>query len=378
MFDNIYSNLIKRVHYKTLIVIPIIVSVLMIGLLLVRPLPMGIDFKGGTLIDVATDSFSDEQLSSLESDLLGLGLADLKVYSGKDIETGKTKVSISTTSVVSLDQVGGILTKYFGRLSGLDSAKASLSGFVPSDLKKRLEDRFKINATYNNDTGVLLMEGMGINKADVQSALNAYLSRPAGNPVEVDLEKRNLNIDAVQPTLGEKLKNDGVKAAVIGYILMGLIIFLAFRNFIPSIAVLLSATCDAIITIGLMSIFNIVLEPASLVALIMLVGYSVDTDVLLTSRILKKKKGEIDEAVDSAIKTGLTMTGTTFVVMLVVVIVSATLTHLSALASIAAVLLLGLFADVMSTWFMNAGILKWYQEERGGQSLFFRKNRGRA
>jgi len=141
------------------------------------------------------------------------------------------------------------------------------------------------------------------------------------------------------------------------------------------VAVLLSATCDAVITLGLMSLFGIVLDPASLVALLMLIGYSVDTDILLTSRILKKRKGEVDEGVDSAIKTGLTMTGTTFVVMIVVFIVSTTLTHVATLASIASVLILGLTADVASTWFMNAGILKWYLEERGGKFRTTRRGR---
>jgi len=64
-------------------------------------------------------------------------------------------------------------------------------------------------------------------------------------------------------------------------------------------------------------------------------------------------------------KTGLTMTGTTFVVMAVILVVSTFVTHLSALTSIASVLLLGLIADVSSTWFMNAGILKWHIEEMG-------------
>jgi preprotein translocase subunit SecF len=127
---------------------------------------------------------------------------------------------------------------------------------------------------------------------------------------------------------------------------------------------------------GLMSIFGIVLEPASLVALIMLIGYSVDTDILLTTRMLKRKRGELDEAVDGALKTGLTMTGTTFVVMVVVLIVSTFFTHLQELTSIASVLLLGLLADVTSTWFMNAGILKWYIEEKGSKTKKLYKPKG--
>jgi preprotein translocase subunit SecF len=366
MFDNIYSNLTRKVPYKSLILIPIIASVLMIVFISFNGVPLGIDFKGGTLIELTTDKTVDAQtVTDLTKDLQGLSLENLKIYSGKDLETENNKVSISTSSVIGLSNVSGVLVKYFGELRESDTASAVLQSKPPSDLADRLKSRLKqtVDVSYDNATKTLTVTSLDMNKADLDSALSYYLE---GN-VSVNLQKKNLNLNAMQPTLGAKLRDDGLKAAIVGYILMAIVILLAFRDIVPSIAVLLSATCDAVITLGLMSVFGIVLEPASLVALIMLVGYSVDTDILLTTRMLKRRKGELNEAVDGAIKTGLTMTGTTFVVMLVVLMVSALFTHLSALTSIASVLLLGLLADVSSTWFMNAGILKWYIEEKGSK-----------
>jgi len=374
MFDNIYSTLIRKVPYKVLVFIPIVVSALMLAYMSVNGIPLGIDFKGGTLIEVSTFSGSGNvDLAGLESDLSSLNLEDLRVYSGKDIETGETKVRISTTNVVKLSDVEGILRKYFGDLRESDVATATLSKKSPADLKDKLLVRLRqrIDVSFDEESKMLTLVSMDLDQKELESALKDF----TGETVSVSLQERNINIAALHPSLGEKLKNDGLKAAIIGYILMALVVFIAFRNFIPSVAVLLSATCDAVITLGLMSLFGIVLDPASLVALLMLIGYSVDTDILLTSRILKKRKGEVDEGVDSAIKTGLTMTGTTFVVMIVVFIVSTTLTHVATLASIASVLILGLTADVASTWFMNAGILKWYLEERGGKFRTTRRGR---
>jgi preprotein translocase subunit SecF len=366
MFDNIYSNLIRKVPYKSLILVPIIASVLSLFLISFNGLPLGIDFKGGTLIELSTDNVVDSQLvADLTKDLEGLFLEDLKVYSGKDLESGKNKVTVSTSSVLGPGNVSGVLIKYFGEMRETDQASAVLKSKPPSDLADRLKSRLKqtVDVKYDDATKTLTIIALDMNKVDLDSALTYYLEED----VSVNLLKKNLNLNAMQPTLGAKLRDDGMKAAFVGYILMAVVILLAFRDIVPSIAVLLSATCDGIITLGLMSIFGIVLEPASLVALIMLVGYSVDTDILLTTRMLKRRKGELDEAVDGAIKTGLTMTGTTFVVMLVVLLVSTFFTHLSALTSIASVLLLGLMADVTSTWFMNAGILKWYIEEKGSK-----------
>jgi preprotein translocase subunit SecF len=366
MFDNIYSSLTRKVPYKSLILIPIIASVLMLVFISVNGIPLGIDFKGGTLIELSTDKTVDsQQVADLTKDLQGLSLENLKVYSGKDLETEKNKVTISTSSVIGLNDISTILNKYFGDMRESDQASVVLKSRPPSDLASRLKSRLKqtVDIQYDEATKTLTITALDMNKEELDSALTYYLEED----VSVILQKKNLNLNAMQPTLGEKLRNDGFKAAVVGYILMAVVILLAFRDIVPSIAVLLSATCDGVITLGLMSIFGIVLEPASLVALIMLVGYSVDTDILLTTRMLKRRKGELDEAVDGAIKTGLTMTGTTFVVMVVVLLVSSFFTHLSALTSIASVLLLGLLADVTSTWFMNAGILKWYIDEKGSK-----------
>lgn len=374
MFDTIYTDLTKKVPYKSLILIPIIASLLSLFLVYFNGIPLGIDFKGGTLLELNTDKNVDNsQIESLTKELSALSLEDLKVYSGKDLETQQNKVTISTSSVVGLSDVEGILTKYFDGLRESDQASAVLASSPPSDLTDRLKTRLKqtVDVKYDNSTKKLTITALDLNKEELDSALTFYLEED----VSVELLKKNLNMNAMQPTLGEKLRNDGLKAAIVGYILMAVVILLAFRDIVPSVAVLLSATCDAVITMGLMSIFGIVLEPASLVALIMLVGYSVDTDILLTTRMLKRRKGELNEAVDSAMKTGLTMTGTTFVVMVVVLAVSMLFTHLMALTSIASVLLLGLLADMTSTWFMNAGILKWHIEEKGGKKERARKQR---
>ena len=375
MLDNLYSNLTKKVSYKTLTVIPALLSVVMLFVIYFNGLPLGIDFQGGTLIDVTTDQqASSVNVAQITADLKSAGLEDLKVYAGQDLETGKTKISISTTTVDSgiINETVGILTGYFGELRQSDIATVQLSNPPPGDLEEKLRNRLKsVDVSYDESTKTLTVVALDLNKAELDSALSFYTNED----ISVDLLKRNLNLNQIQPSLGAKLREDGTTAAIVGYILMAFVIIVAFRDLIPAVAVLLSATFDGVITVGLMSIFGIVLEPASLVALLMLIGYSVDTDVLLTTRMLKKRRGELNEGVDGAIKTGLTMTLTTFTVMLVVLVISLFITHVSTLTSISSVLVLGLIADLLSTWFMNAGIMKWYVEEKGGKLDLFRRGR---
>jgi preprotein translocase subunit SecF len=374
MLDHIYSTLTSKVPYKTLTYIPILLSVLMLFVIYFNGLPMGIDFRGGTLIDVTLDAPTDS-LSKLEGELVSAGLEDLKVYSGINLETGKTRISISTTTVNSskINKTTEILTGYFGVLRDSDTATAFLNSSPPSDLQAKLRARLKenVDVSYNASTKTLSIVALDLNKDNLDSALSFYTNEK----VSVGLQKRNLNMNQIQPSLGEKLRQDGFTAAFVGYILMAFVIVVAFRSFVPVVAVLLCATLDAVITIGFMSIFGIVVEPASLVALLMLVGYSVDTDVLLTTRMLKRKRGELNEGVDGAIKTGLTMTLTTLTVMTVVLLISTYVTHVATLISISSVLVIGLVADIATTWFMNAGIMKWYVEEKGAKLNLIKSKR---
>ncbi len=91
--------------------------------------------------------------------------------------------------------------------------------------------------------------------------------------------------------LGEEAMTQVYYALAFAFLFMSITVFIIFRDFVPSLAVILAALSDIIIAIGGMSLFGIPLSVASVGAILMLIGYSVDTDILLTTRILKRKEG---------------------------------------------------------------------------------------
>ena len=114
-----------------------------------------------------------------------------------------------------------------------------------------------------------------------------------------------------------------------------------------------------------MSLFNIPLSIASVGALLMLIGYSVDTDILLTTRLLKRKEGTVVERAKAAMKTGLTMSIAAIVAMSILYVVTVVfMPKATTLSSISAVLIVGLCGDIITTWLMNLGILRWYIERK--------------
>jgi preprotein translocase subunit SecF len=154
-------------------------------------------------------------------------------------------------------------------------------------------------------------------------------------------------------------------ALAFAFLFMSITVFVIFRSVVPSLAVIAAAASDIIIAIGGMSLFGIPLSLASVGGLLMLIGYSVDTDILLTTRVLKEKKGTVTERAMNALGTGLTMTVAAIASMVALyLVVVLFIPAASTLADIAAVLIIGLLADLMTTWIMNLGILRWYLEAR--------------
>ena len=169
----------------------------------------------------------------------------------------------------------------------------------------------------------------------------------------------------VGPVLGEEAMTQVYYALAFAFLFMSITVFIIFRNFVPSMAVIFAALSDIIIALGGMSLFGIPLSVASVGALLMLIGYSVDTDILLTTRILKRKEGTVTERAVEAMKTGFTMAAAAIGSMVALyVVVMVFIPAAQTLADIAAVLIIGLVADILTTWLMNLGILRWYLEAR--------------
>ncbi|MDQ1282686.1 MAG: preprotein translocase subunit SecF, partial [Euryarchaeota archaeon] len=92
----------------------------------------------------------------------------------------------------------------------------------------------------------------------------------------------------------------------------------------------------------------------------------VDTDILLSMRVLKRK-GPVDEKIIGAMGTGLTMAGTTIAAVISLIIISNFLylivpsfTRMDVIADMTTVLIFGLVVDVINTWITNAQGLRWY------------------
>ena len=136
-----------------------------------------------------------------------------------------------------------------------------------------------------------------------------------------ELNSENSSFEFTGSALSKSFFNQLLIAILIAFIFMAIVVFIIFRTFVTSIAVIVSAFADILMTLSLVNILGIKMSSAGIVAFLMLIGYSVDTDILLTTRILKRSEGSLNERVLGAFKTGITMTLTSLLAIVFALII---------------------------------------------------------
>lgn len=177
-----------------------------------------------------------------------------------------------------------------------------------------------------------------------------------------ELDNENSSIEFSGATLSAGFYKQLQLAVLIAFILMAIVVFFIFKTFVPSLAVVLAAFSDIIMTLAFVNWLGWDLSAAGIVAFLMLIGYSVDTDVLLTSRLLKHHEGNVNSRLKETFKTGMTMTLTSITAVGVSLFIIWNISDV--LRQIFGILFIGLIFDMVNTWTANASILKWYMEAK--------------
>ena len=185
----------------------------------------------------------------------------------------------------------------------------------------------------------------------------AAQSLPSVSP-EADVIQGQLT---VEPSFASETSEQALLGIGVAFIGMSLLAFVFFRTFVPSLAIVGSAFSDIVVPLAVMNLLSIPLSLGTVAGLLMLIGYSVDSDILLTNHVLRRS-GDFYESVERAMRTGVTMTVTSISAMLVMTL-AATAFGIGLLASIGLVLVVGLATDLVNTYMFNVALLRWYKYE---------------
>ncbi|MBI4143380.1 hypothetical protein HY487_00685, partial [Candidatus Woesearchaeota archaeon] len=112
----------------------------------------------------------------------------------------------------------------------------------------------------------------GNDDSQVQALLNAIQ-----DAIGADMAKIDYGIEIIGSSLGASFFRESLIALAVAFLFMGLVVFIYFRTFIPSVAVVLAAFSDMVVALAVINLLGIKIGTAGIAAFLMLIGYSVDT-----------------------------------------------------------------------------------------------------
>ncbi len=335
--------------YKTYLIAPIILAVIILVLVFVVGPKESIDLTGGTQLSVytKTDLETPKVLEMLQAKF---DLKDLSVTISKGASENRIDIQYKeVTQLTELKSKIDAIKQNPNQNKGIEDTKLLLESYK-ADYANIKDQEYKtwmsqLDILYNNQKNKVI--------ENILSTLNS----------EFGIDVTNTTINEIAPVLGSAFYSKAIGVVVAAIILIVIVVFLFFREFIPSVAIIACGVFDVLGGLAGMVIFGIPFSMVSIIALLMLLGYSIDTDILLTTKLIKRSDGSARERCGDAMRTGIYMTTTTLAALIAMLVV-AKLYNIGIFFDIAVIILSGLVVDLIATWMMNAPILLWYVENK--------------
>jgi preprotein translocase subunit SecF len=302
----------------------------------------GIDFKGGTNVDVrfAQPPNIDQIRNALQTQ--GLGNSEIQAVS-----TGMT-ASNSNEVLIFVEQKGSgeeasdsskaqVLTALNAMYGTKDPGKPDFNAATPSSLSEFLSSKdplaLSTNAgdRYDQLARRLLAyrdgpkNGLISNFSElsgVDGATPAVISALSGNYALGTFALRG--VESVGPKVGAELRKQAILVTL--YALAGMLVYIAFRfEWVFGAAAVLAVFHDVLITLGFFSILHFEISLTVIAALLTLVGYSMNDTIVIFDRIRENnrllRKESFADVVNKSINQTLSRTiltsGLTFLTVLV-------------------------------------------------------------
>src|SRR3989344_3222257 len=108
-------------------------------------------------------------------------------------------------------------------------------------------------------------------------------------------DKNTYDSGLTNSSFGESFYRGLLIALLFSFILMSLFIFFSFKTFTPSLAVISATLIDILATLALLNILGVKISAAGIVAFLLIIGYSIDNNILLTTAMIKRREGKLLE-----------------------------------------------------------------------------------
>jgi len=339
---------IKFIRLRTpFMIMSVLMMVASIGLFGVKGLNLGIDFQGGTMIEIGTDGTTNSEEIRGIVNSLGFGNADVQELRGQDVLADSDNYLI-----VINEQSGG------GDEREAEQAQQNVVETARAALNQRFAGITYSESDTDNGFALQLTRPAGFEIAKAQEYLDEYeitvarLSQVDDQTIRVNLaspyrfnENRGAEVysaeefsaemqeslNAVYTTLtyrrqevvGPKVSGELVQAGALAVTLavMAVFVYIMFRfEWQFSMGAVFALVHDVVLTIGVFSLLNIEFNLSIIAAILTIVGYSLNDTVVVYDRVRenlrKYKRMPLAELLDQSINDTLSRTVMTSVTTL--------------------------------------------------------------
>ena len=349
-----------------------------VSMLFWHGIPLGIDFRGGTLVEVKFTHAPDDNAIRAAMDRASLQHARIQRFGAAANNEVLIDLSIQETSEQALDRGK---TQIINALeSNAPAGKLDLNNASSLTLANYLLDKDPLHAGTDANQRYTAQAQNIVNERDkvrggalspfddlkgvVEPAVLASL--PDGFFLS-DFGVRNVSI--VGPQVGQQLQTQA-KLAVL-YSLAGMLVYLAFRfEWIYGVAAVVTVFHDTLITVGAFSLMNKEISLTVIAAILTLIGYSNNDTIVVFDRIRENlklmRREKLSDIVNRSINQTLSRTiltaGLTFLTVLALFLFGGEVLHGFSFA-----LVIGILIGTYSSIAIAAPILVAYQDWRVGR-----------
>jgi preprotein translocase subunit SecF len=341
-------------------------------------IPLGVDFRGGTLVYVKFSHKPNNDEIRAALDRVGLRNAKIQTYDRPELNKVLIDLPEQETSEAALDKgkaqiIGALETSAPAGKTDLNNASSlTIKDYLlqkdPLHLGTDADAKYtaiaQAIASYRDKTkgGVLnsIDELKGVADPAVVAALQDgfYVS-----------DFGVWNVEIVGPQVGKQLQTQA-KLAVL-YSLAGMLVYLGIRfEWIYGVAAVVTVFHDTLITVGAFSLTNKPITLTVVAAILTLVGYSNNDTIVVFDRIRENiklmRREKLADIVNRSINQTLSRTiltaGLTFLTVLALYLFGGEVLHGFSFA-----LVIGILIGTYSSIAIAAPILVAYQEWRAGR-----------
>jgi preprotein translocase subunit SecF len=349
-------------------------------------IPLGVDFRGGTLVYVKYSHAPDPAAIHADIDRAGIKNARVQTYGPASNNEELISLDIQETSEQALDKgKTQIVQALEGRAAAANAGKQDLNNASSLTITNYLLEKDPLHLGADANPRYTAIAQSIVDQRDrVKSGVLGSIDELKGviEPAVIaslsdgffvsDFGIRNVEI--VGPQVGAQLRKQAMLATL--YSLAGMLVYLALRfEWIYGVAAVLTVFHDTLITVGVFSLLNREISLTVIAAILTLIGYSNNDTIVVFDRIRENikllRREKLADIVNKSINQTLSRTiltaGLTFLTVLALFLFGGEVLRGFSLA-----LVIGILIGTYSSIAIAAPILVAYQDwrtERGKKPI---------